>query len=341
MEAENKLSEDVFKYFLLDLGNNNFQEIMMRCFFNCDQLEHKVKGMTFADFGAHVINEANLVESHPMVVLFGKRALNWKLTPKLKQLHDDIALLRGIAAALSNKRKAEIQEGINSGGRYPDIIESFMTSELSKNHTMDDLINEFITFLIAGTDSTAHLLMMMVYLLHDHPAIQEKLRAEMEEHIHCEEDINHENIKKMQYLEWFQKETTRHYGPGTNIFVREASVDQFIGKIPVSKGTGLFCHSVSNHYNEAYYKEPFQFRPERWESECNNLPGYALMGFGGGPRTCTGKQLALLSAKVALIKMLRRYERFELPDVKRKFTLDFFYSPNPMLTTLYRKPQTA
>ena len=61
MESENKLKDDVFKYFLLDLGNNNFQEIMMRCFFSCDQLEHKVKGMTFADFSANVINEANIL----------------------------------------------------------------------------------------------------------------------------------------------------------------------------------------------------------------------------------------------------------------------------------------
>lgn len=53
----------------------------------------------------------------------------------------------------------------------------------------DDLIDEFITFLIAGTDSTAHLLMMMVYLLHDHPRIHKKLRAEIDSLISCDDDI--------------------------------------------------------------------------------------------------------------------------------------------------------
>ena len=81
---------------------------MMRCFFSCDQLVHKVKGMTFADFSANVINDANNLESHPFVVMFGKKALEWRMTPKLKQLSEDICLLRGIAADLINKRKSEI-----------------------------------------------------------------------------------------------------------------------------------------------------------------------------------------------------------------------------------------
>lgn len=78
---------------------------MMRCFFSCQQIEQRFNGLTFADFSAQVINDANIMESHPFVVMFGKKALNWKMTSKLQKLKEDISLLRGIAGDLINQRK--------------------------------------------------------------------------------------------------------------------------------------------------------------------------------------------------------------------------------------------
>ncbi len=37
------------------------------------------------------------------------------------------------------------------------------------------------------------------------------------------------------------------------------------------------------------------------------------MGFGGGPRTCIGKHLALLDTKIFLVKFMRIYKSFKLP----------------------------
>ena len=35
------------------------------------------------------------------------------------------------------------------------------------------------------------------------------------------------------------------------------------------------------------------------------------LAFSGGPRTCIGKHLALLESKIAMIKILQRYETLE------------------------------
>lgn len=50
------------------------------------------------------------------------------------------------------------------------------------------------------------------------------------------------------------------------MFTRIAQKDHYIANIPILKGTGVNIQPVPNHYNEKYYKNPFEFRPERWES---------------------------------------------------------------------------
>ena len=101
--------------------------------------------------------------------------------------------------------------------------------------------------------------------------------------------------------------------------------------VPIRKETILGFQPRGSHYNPKYFKEPNEFRPERWESECDNLNPYVFMGFGGGPRSCIGKQLALVESKIALVKLVKRYESIEVPE---SLTLiqSMFYEPLPFDT---------
>jgi len=53
------------------------------------------------------------------------------------------------------------------------------------------------------------------------------------------------------------------------------------------------------------------------------------MGFGGGPRTCIGKQLALVDSKIALIKIFQRYKIIKNPDGTPVFRVNLMYEPYP------------
>ena len=57
---------------------------------------------------------------------------------------------------------------------------------------------------------------------------------------------------------------------------------------------------------EKYYKSSSEFRPERWISECNQIPAFALGGFNAGPRVCFGKYFAKLESKIGFIKFMKR-----------------------------------
>ena len=104
-----------------------------------------------------------------------------------------------------------------------------------------------------------------------------------------------------------EKEVTRFYGPINGNFYRVALNDTHLKGVPIQKGTMLGAQPIGSHYSSKYYKNPKEFRPERWEEECNNIPAYAVGGFSGGPRTCIGKHLARTEAKIGLIKFMKRY----------------------------------
>ena len=59
----------------------------------------------------------------------------------------------------------------------------------------------------AGFDTTANTLAYLMHLLAKKPEEQEKLRAE----INSYDEVNHETIQKMEYLQWSIYEILRLY----------------------------------------------------------------------------------------------------------------------------------
>ena len=151
-----------------------------------------------------------------------------------------------------------------------------------------------------------------------------------------EDDFSYENLKKLVYIDNIQKETTRFYGPANGIASRVAVEDHNLKGVPIKKNAILGAQPLGNHYSEKYYKNPTEFRPERWESECDGNHSFAIGGFGGGARTCIGKHLARLESKIGLIKVLKRYSKIELPVEKIRFIVKTNYQPEDLKVKLTR-----
>jgi cytochrome P450 len=149
-----------------------------------------------------------------------------------------------------------------------DIIEAFVYEKLENkeefSYSDTELIDEFQTFLVAGTDTTTRFFSMIIYYLGNHPEILKKLREEITAVIKSDEDITFENLKKLTYIDWIQYETTRMYGPANGIFLRIAKEDNYLKDLPITKGTVVSTQPRGNHFNPKYFKDPNVFRPERW-----------------------------------------------------------------------------
>lgn len=103
--------------------------------------------------------------------------------------------------------------------------------------------------------------------------------------------------------------------------------DNYLNSVPIRKGTSVSIMHFGNHFSTEYFKNPYEFRPERWDSECNDLPPFVTGGFSAGARTCIGKHLAMLENKIAIVKFMKRYKQIILPKKDFKMEFKFLYGP--------------
>lgn len=88
----------------------------------------------------------------------------------------------------------------------------------------------------------------------------------------------------------------------------------------IPPGTKVGVNIDTIHHNEAYFPEPFVFRPERWLHEENGLSADemktmqdAFTPWSIGQRACPGKAIAYLEASLVLAKTLWYFD-FEHTD---------------------------
>lgn len=94
---------------------------------------------------------------------------------------------------------------------------------------------------------------------------------------------------------------------------RRATTDVAFDGYHVPKGSRMLLGLPQIYRDERSYEDPSAFKPERWASDLKaELPDFAYVPFGGGPRLCIGREFALLEAKLALATIGRNYELYWL-----------------------------
>uniref|UniRef100_A0A8C7XW25 Cholesterol 24-hydroxylase n=1 Tax=Oryzias sinensis TaxID=183150 RepID=A0A8C7XW25_9TELE len=229
-----------------------------------------------------------------------------KNRPFVKEVREACRLLRSTGAKWVNERKTAIQ----NGEEVPkDILTQIIkTSAAEEKMTEEDeefMLDNFVTFFIAGQETTANQLAFCIMELARHPEILEELRKEVEEVIGMKREINYEDLGKLVYLSQVLKETLRLYStvPGTSReLTEEITIDGF--RIPV--GTNLMFSSYVCGRMEKFFKDPLKFDPDRFHPDAPK-PYYCYYPFALGPRSCLGQNFAQMEAKVVMAKLIQRF----------------------------------
>ncbi|CAF1289098.1 unnamed protein product [Rotaria magnacalcarata] len=188
---------------------------------------------------------------------------------------------------------------------------------LKKTLTDKEIFSQGLVFLVAGYETTSALLSFFFYFMAIEPVVQEKVYEEIQQEL-GDDEITHEKLSQLQYLDMAINETLRMYPPFIR-FDRVASQDYQLGDYHIPKGTIINVPVYSIHHDAEYWPEPEKFIPERFSSaEKAKRHPVTFLPFGDGPRNCIGMRFALLEAKIAIAKTLRvvefqKCEKTEVP----------------------------
>ncbi|EYE95192.1 cytochrome P450 [Aspergillus ruber CBS 135680] len=268
-----------------------------------------------------------------IIVLLGLFAVDLKILQKLPVRRNKIAqetsgFLRSVARQIIHEKREKIESKTENNG--VDIISVALQSG---TFTEENLVDQMMTFLTAGHETTSTAMQWAIYALCKHPDIQSRLREEIRTSLPSISSaslapLSAATLDSLPYLNAVCNEVIRFY-PSVPATVRIASRDTTITGVPIPKDTFfMISPHIINRQEEFWGPEAATFNPERWidpnTGRTNKTGGtsnnYALLSFLHGPRSCIGQGFAKVELACLVATMVGKFE-MELRDPNAKLEI--------------------
>ncbi|GFQ68032.1 cytochrome P450 3A41, partial [Trichonephila clavata] len=217
-----------------------------------------------------------------------------------------------IDAEIDDLKTVTTEELTASGGTDNSETQSKSSSsnKLIRRKTDADISDNSFVFFIAAYETTSTALAFTTHLLLHYPEAQDKIRAEVQNLLDTEGELDYYSVNKLQYLDQVLHESLRMYPPVYLFISRECGEDVDLGKIKLKKGTAIQVPAYHIHRDpELWGPDADEFRPERFSPENKSkIHSMAFQAFGAGPRNCVGMRFAFMEAKLALARLLSKYK---------------------------------
>jgi cytochrome P450 len=230
----------------------------------------------------------------------------WVPTPGNIRTRRAIRRLNDILYGIIQERRASGQDR----GDLLSILLHAQDADDGSRMTDKQLRDEAMTLFLAGHETTANALAWTWYLLSEHPGVEAKLAAELQEVLGGRSPTV-ADLPRLRYTETVVTESMRLYPP-VYAFGREVAEECVIGGYRLPVGLTVVMSQWVMHRDGRYFDNPDKFVPERWaDGLAKRLPKFAYLPFGGGTRICIGNSFAMMEAVLVLATVAQKY-RFTL-----------------------------
>jgi cytochrome P450 family 110 len=240
------------------------------------------------------------------------------LTPWRYFLRLRAAIYRGIANEVARRRAL--------GDRTTtDVIGTLISArdETGAGLAEQEILDELLTMVLAGNDTTATALAWAVYFIYRDAQVLAALREEIEA---AGTDASADRLAALPYLEATVKEVLR-IAPIFPFTLRRLSTTMRLGSRELPAGTYVAPCIYLVHHREDLWTEPERFDPNRFIEARH--PAHHYFPFGGGVRHCVGAALATYEMKLILARILMRADfRFDDGYVARTRWIGNFLGPS-------------
>ena len=239
--------------------------------------------------------------------------------------------LSGFVTEMVAARQAE--------GRRPFDLLSMMIDARDKQTgepmSEKQLIDEVLTAVVAGHETTASALNWTWYMISQHRDVEERLQQEASAVLGGREPTV-VDLKQLSYTRQVIEESMRLYPPGW-LLTRRALDEDEIGGYHVPPGTNLFISPYIVHRHPQFWDDPEQFRPERFAPEqAASRPQGAYLAFSMGPRNCIGEAMAMQEMIIHVSMVSQQLRLTFIPDQPVEIEAKVNLRPKH---NLYMKPE--
>jgi len=283
---------------------------------------HNDKPLTLSLY--ELIQQIQKISNKPAQVLARRAGIDPRWSSSLKPVIREVKELKKICLKLIQSRRDSEQTGSQ------DLLGSLLQAQPTYDEPFsdEDIYNEFISFFIAGMNTTGYMIATTIYLLNKNSQFLKKIEEEITQIYNRSHYVTIEGLNQMDHMHAAFKETLRLFSPTPFIFPRVAQANHKLSNIQIKKGTLVRPAPLVNQTNEKYFNEPFVYMPERWLNCKKETDPFVYIPFSAGSRNCIGQHFAILKAKIVLSEFIKLY-RIQVNPQKFKLIMayNFLYEP--------------
>ncbi|MBL9004851.1 MAG: cytochrome P450 [Myxococcales bacterium] len=248
----------------------------------------------------------NFVQSFNFTMLPFYPLLRHLPLPQVRRIHATRAALdRYIYRIIDERRK--------SGRDHGDLLSMLIAATDQESEgatTLSDtqLRDECLTLLLAGHETTANALTWTLFLLSQHPAVEQRLLGEIDS-VLGDRLPTIDDLPRLSYCEQVVAESLRLYPPAYAIARRVLEPIDLPSGHRLQPGSLAIVPIRVIHRLPTFYPDPERFDPERFTAEAKaRRPRFAYLPFSHGPRNCIGEHFAWMEAVLVLATLLQRVQ---------------------------------
>jgi len=251
---------------------------------------------------------------------------------------------RDLSVVMQLRELRELLLSIIAERRASDSVEHFdfltiylsATDKSGNGFTDAELLDELMTLIVAGYETSAGTLNWAWYLIARNANAEEKLLQEARQQLPEPTLIDKESLTDMVYGQALLEETLRLYPP-VWLFTRRAEQDDVFTEFDVNAGADIYLSPFILHRTKEYWPDPDRFDPDRFGPDSEYRKGdRPYFPFSLGPRRCLGEYFSFLEMKVHLGLLIQKFHMTLATNVEPELELginlrtqdDIFLLPN-------------
>lgn len=211
--------------------------------------------------------------------------------------------LRKLIQQLIDKRRVSEEQ-------HHDFLEALMEAkdkESGEGMTDAEVIDEVMTLIIAGHETSANTLNWAWYELSQNAAEEKKLQNEVD-NVVAGDIPTFAETAELKFSKQVLEESLRLYPP-VWLYSRTAILDDKVGSYDIPARTNIFFTPYFIHRHPDHWEQPEKFYPAHFEPEAvKQRHKFAFIAFSAGARRCIGDYFSIVEMQIHLATMAKKFK---------------------------------